>query len=43
MKFILNENKKFILKEYFTLEEKTNNILLEAQATTKQLLIDLKN
>lgn len=37
-KFILNESSKFILEERFNLEEE---ILLEAQATLKQLVIDL--
>lgn len=37
-KFILNESSKFILEERFSLEEE---ILLEAQATLKQLVIDL--
>ena len=37
-KFILNENYGFILEERFNLEE---DILLEAQATLKQLVIDL--
>lgn len=41
MKFTLKEHKKFILKEYFILEEKENTILVEAQATAKQLVIDL--
>ena len=37
-KFILNESSKFILEERFSLEEE---ILLEAQATLTQLVIDL--
>jgi len=37
-KFVLNESSKFILDERFILEE---DILLEAQATLKQLVIDL--
>lgn len=37
-KFILNGSSKFILEERFSLEEE---ILLEAQATLKQLVIDL--
>jgi chromosome segregation ATPase len=38
MNFILNENKRFILEERFILNE---TVLLEAQATAKQLVIDL--
>lgn len=37
-KFILNESSKFILEERFSLEEE---LLLEAQATLKQLVIDI--
>ena len=37
-KFLLNENPSFILEERFVLDE---TILLEAQATHKQLVIDL--
>lgn len=37
-KFLLNENPSFFLEERFILEE---DILLEAQATLKQLVIDL--
>lgn len=37
-KFLLNENQEFILEERFILDEE---VLLEAQATLKQLVIDL--
>lgn len=37
-KFLLNENQGFILEERFILDE---DVLLEAQATLKQLVIDL--
>ena len=37
-KFLLNENQEFILEERFILDE---DVLLEAQATLKQLVIDL--